>query len=147
MTVCPNMSFAITPPPDTQTQPRRSPDQCSHAFSVDGGATRIHFVFVRVIKRLTLREFAGRHPKTRRYLDDWHRIVRAAMWQSLVDVRRTFPSADMVKTASGKPVVVFNVCGNEFRLIVAIHFNKQRVYILRLLPHAEYSKDRWKAEL
>lgn len=65
----------------------------------------------------------------------------------MVDVRRTFPSADLVKVASGRQVIVFNVCGNEFRLIVAVHFDRQKVFILRLLSHAEYSKENWKAEL
>lgn len=65
----------------------------------------------------------------------------------MVDVRRTFPSADMVTVASGRQVIVFNVCGNEFRLIVAVHFDRQKVFILRLLSHAEYSKENWKAEL
>jgi mRNA interferase HigB len=42
---------------------------------------------------------------------------------------------------------VFNVCGNDFRLIVAIHYNRGIVYTLRFLTHAEYSKDKWKKEL
>jgi len=104
------------------------------------------FVSVRIIKRPTLREFAGRHPKTGRYLDDWQRVVRAAAWNNLADVRRTFPSADLVKVASGRQVTVFNVCGNAFRLIVAMHFDRQRVFVLRLLSHAEYDKENWKAE-
>ena len=44
-------------------------------------------------------------------------------------------------------MLVFNVCGNTYRLIVAIHFDRQLVYTLRFLTHAEYSKDRWKDEL
>ena len=65
----------------------------------------------------------------------------------MVDVRRTFPSTDMVKVSSGRQVLGFNVCGNEFRLIVAVHFDRQKMFILRLLSHAEYSKENWKAEL
>jgi mRNA interferase HigB len=48
---------------------------------------------------------------------------------------------------SGKSAVVFNVCGNTYRLIVAIHFDRQIAYTLRFLTHAEYSKDSWKNEL
>jgi mRNA interferase HigB len=40
-----------------------------------------------------------------------------------------------------------NICGNEFRLIAAIHFNRQLVFLLRFLTHAEYSKEKWKEEL
>ena len=44
-------------------------------------------------------------------------------------------------------MTVFNICGNKYRLIAAIHYNRQRVYVLRLLRHAEYSKDFWKDRL
>ena len=73
--------------------------------------------------------------------------MRQATWGSLQDVRRVYPPADAVTVASGGTVTVFNLCGNKYRLIVAIHFNRQRVYILRLLRHAEYSKGRWKETL
>jgi mRNA interferase HigB len=49
--------------------------------------------------------------------------------------------------ASGSTVTVFNVCGNKYRLVAAIHYDRQRVYILRLLRRAEYSKDLWKKKL
>ncbi len=41
-------------------------------------------------------------------------------------------------------MTVFNIRGNRYRLIAAIHYNTQRVYVLRLLTHAQYSKDLWK---
>jgi mRNA interferase HigB len=44
-------------------------------------------------------------------------------------------------------VIVFNVCGNQYRLIVAMHFNKQMAYTLRFLTHSEYGRDDWKNEL
>jgi mRNA interferase HigB len=43
--------------------------------------------------------------------------------------------------------VVFNICGNAYRLICAIHYNTGKVFLLRFLTHAEYDKDRWKDEL
>jgi mRNA interferase HigB len=52
-----------------------------------------------------------------------------------------------VRVASGNPVVVFNVCGNHFRLVCAIHYNNGKVFLLRFLTHAEYDKNRWKDEL
>jgi mRNA interferase HigB len=80
-------------------------------------------------------------------LEIWRTVVKAATWRNLMEVRRTYPGTDSVKVSSGRQVQVFNVCGNEYRLIVAVHFNRQIVYTLRFLTHAEYSKDRWKAEL
>ena len=73
--------------------------------------------------------------------------MRAAAWRNLADVRRCYGSADMVLVGSKKPVIVFNVCGNTYRLIVAMHFDRQMAYTLRFLTHAEYSKDTWKDEL
>jgi mRNA interferase HigB len=58
-----------------------------------------------------------------------------------------YPGADPVEVASGRQVIVFNVCGNTYRLIVALHFDRQWAYTLRFLTHAEYSKNRWKDEL
>jgi mRNA interferase HigB len=88
-----------------------------------------------------------KHPNAARYLEIWRTVVKAATWRNLMEVRRTYPGTDSVKVSSGRQVQVFNVCGNEYRLIVAVHFNRQIVYTLRFLTHAEYSKDRWKAEL
>ena len=73
--------------------------------------------------------------------------MRLAAWRNLADVRRSYPSADTVRVSSGRPVLVFNVCGNSYRLIMAMHFDRQMAYTLRFLTHAEYSIDRWKDEL
>jgi mRNA interferase HigB len=102
---------------------------------------------MRVITRKRLREFAQRHPETAEPPQKWYRLFRAAKWQNLQDVRRAYPHADSVTVASGTAVIVFNICGNKYRLIAAIHYNRQRVYVLRLLRHAEYSKGFWKDAL
>lgn len=102
---------------------------------------------MRIITRKRLREFAQQHPDAAEPLQDWYRLFREAGWQGLQDVRRVYPHADAVTVASGNTVTVFNLCGNQYRLIAAIHYNRQRVYVLRLLRHAEYSKDLWKDRL
>jgi mRNA interferase HigB len=102
---------------------------------------------VRIVKERFLRDAAEQYPKAARYLAAWTKTVRLAAWRSLADVRQTYASADLVRVGSGKHVFVFNVCGNAFRLIVAMHFDRQMAYTLRFLTHAEYSKDNWKHEL
>jgi mRNA interferase HigB len=94
-----------------------------------------------------LRDAAEQYPKAAKWLAAWVVATRAAGWRGLAEVRRTYPSADWVRVGSGKPVLVFNVCGNTYRLIVAMHFDRQTAYTLRFLTHAEYSTDRWKDEL
>jgi len=54
---------------------------------------------------------------------------------------------DRVTAGSGRPVFVFNIAGNRFRLIAAIHFNQQRIFTLWFLTHAEYDNENWKREL
>jgi mRNA interferase HigB len=102
---------------------------------------------VRIIKEKFLRDAAEQYPKAAKYLAAWTANVRAASWQNMADVRGIYGSADVVHVRSGRPVIVFNVCGNTYRLIVAMHFNSQLTYMLRFLTHAEYDKDRWKDEL
>jgi mRNA interferase HigB len=102
---------------------------------------------VRLIKRMTLREYARRFPRAATPLDTWSRLTRSAAWGGLVDTRRTFPHADQVKVKSGRTVTVFNIAGNAFRLITAIHYDRRKVFVLNFLTHAEYSRDSWKDRL
>lgn len=67
--------------------------------------------------------------------------------RSLNDTRATYSHADPVRVASGRNVVVFNIAGNKFRLITALHYDRSIAYILRFLTHADYDKNRWKSEL
>jgi len=100
-----------------------------------------------IIKEKFLKEAAPPKTKAGKWLDAWTMVVKAAEWRSIHDVRQTYRSADPVKVASGRNVIVFNVCGNDYRLIVAIHYDKRRVYTLRFMTHADYDKNHWKQEL
>lgn len=102
---------------------------------------------MRLITRTTLREYGRRFPKAKTPLEDWARVTLQSEWHSLVETRKTFPHADQVKVASGRLITIFNICGNDFRLITAIHYNRRKVFVLDFLTHAEYSKDTWKMRL
>jgi len=102
---------------------------------------------VRIIKQSHLRRLAGRHPRSASAAENWLAVAKQGRWGSLTDVRRTFPHADAVTVASGNTVTIFNIAGNQLRLITAIHYRAQLVFILRLLTHAEYSKNTWKEQL
>jgi len=102
---------------------------------------------VRIIAEGTVRQWAGDHARAAVSLRQWVKVVRPVRWRSFAELRQTFPSADLVSVKSGRKVAVFNVGGNEFRLICAVHFNTGMVFALRFLSHAEYSKDNWKDEL
>lgn len=102
---------------------------------------------MRVIKPSRIREYAREHVDASSYLMAWLRVARKADWTGLHDLRRNYPRADGVQVASGNIVTVFNVCGNKYRLITAIKYSFGRIYVLRFLTHAEYDKEKWKAEL
>jgi mRNA-degrading endonuclease HigB of HigAB toxin-antitoxin module len=65
---------------------------------------------VRIIKESYLRDAAKAYPKAAKYLTVWIVTVRAAQWDNLADLRRSYPSADQVIVRSGRSVIVFNVC-------------------------------------
>ena len=101
---------------------------------------------MRLITRKRLKQAAAVHPRAKPKLNHWERITRAASWKDLNQTRATFPHADPVTVKSGRKVIVFNIA-NDFRLITAIHFNLGRIFILKFLTHAEYSKDLWRNDL
>ncbi|CAA9374764.1 hypothetical protein AVDCRST_MAG94-4450 [uncultured Leptolyngbya sp.] len=92
-----------------------------------------------VITRSALTEFWQIHPNAEAALRTWYKLTAQVRWRNFVDVRQTFPSADLV----GK-FTVFNVGGNNYRLIALVDFNYQKVFIRHVLTHAEYDKEAWK---
>lgn len=83
-------------------------------------------------------------PLAASWLDCFRTTAKRARWQNLVELRRSYPHADLAVVSSGRKVTIFNVAGTKYRLITAIHFDRQILYALQFLTHAEYSKNRWK---
>ena len=92
-----------------------------------------------VITRKRLNEFTDKYPETKAGLARWYSLVKRNKFSSFPDLKDFFPDADQV----GK-LTVFNVGGNKVRVIAAIHYNRQRIYVRAVLTHAEYEKGKWK---
>jgi mRNA interferase HigB len=92
-----------------------------------------------VITRKRIHEFSALHPDSKGALTAWYAIVNRTKYKSFNELRRTFPSADLVGNK-----IVFNIGGNKYRLVTAIHFNRGKVYIRHILTHAEYDRGGWK---
>jgi len=92
-----------------------------------------------IITRKRLLEFAEEHENTSTVLDTWYRIVKNSEISNFSELRKIFPSADKVDN-----LTVFNIGGNKIRLIAAIHYNTQCLYIRHVLTHKEYDKEKWK---
>jgi mRNA interferase HigB len=92
-----------------------------------------------VISRKALRTFWQREPDSEQSLRRWHKLMTTTDFGSFAELRETFPSADMVDD-----LTVFNIGGNRYRLIAAVHFNRHKVYVRHVLTHAEYDQGNWK---
>ena len=91
---------------------------------------------MRVITEEPLKEYIARFPDTRTALQSWLKTVRKAKWTNFADVKRDFNSVDNV----GNQHYVFNIRGNNHRLVVVIKFTIQWIYIRVIGTHSEYDK-------
>lgn len=96
---------------------------------------------MRIISEKRLREFGERYPEARGPLKGWRQNVRQARWANFAELRAMYPQADRVGRCT-----VFNIGGNNYRLVSAIHYNTGVVYVRHVLTHAEYEQEKWKRE-
>lgn len=91
---------------------------------------------MRIIAVSTLREFWTRHGRedAEQPLRAWVHIVRAAEWLRPTDIKTMFNSADVLANDQ----VVFDIRGNKYRLVAAVHYRGKRVYVRFIGTHAEY---------
>ncbi len=91
---------------------------------------------MRVIAISTLREFWTKHPDSEQALREWYVKTDRVNWSSLNDIRNDSNSVDNVKNQR----YVFNIKGNDYRLVAAIKFTPKLVYIRFVGTHSEYDK-------
>jgi len=85
-----------------------------------------------------LRDFAARHRDAAGPLAVWYAIMSRTDFGSFAELKRVFGAVDKVGTFT-----VFDIGGNKYRLIAAIHYNRNKVYIRHVLTHAEYDRNKW----
>ena len=84
----------------------------------------------------TLRAFWRRHPEAEQPLKAWYDEAKGASWQSPAEIKAQYRSASFVSSNR----VVFNIKGNKYRLIVAVAYRLQAVYIKFVGTHADYDR-------
>ena len=94
---------------------------------------------MRIIAKSRLLSLAAAYGDCIQQVTAWYHIASKAHWQNLSDVRQTFRHADIVGDKT-----VFNIKGNDYRLIVHIRYDIGIIYIRNLLTHADYDKGAWK---
>ena len=91
---------------------------------------------MRIFTEEALKEYAEEHPDSKVALQEWAVIVKRSEWTCFADIKKTFSSADNV----GNQYYVFNIKGNNYRLVVVIKFTVKFVYIRFIGTHKEYDK-------
>jgi len=92
---------------------------------------------MKIIKRQVLVDFGKIYPQSRSSLQHWYQLTRRGRWETPADVKQVFGSAvDFV----GNERVVFDIKGNDFRLIAEINYRRQAVFIRFLDTHEEYDR-------
>jgi mRNA interferase HigB len=82
----------------------------------------------------TLKEFGQRYADSEGPLKAWYEEAKERKWKSPADIKATYKNASILKDNR----VVFNIKGNDYRLIVKVHYNTGVVYIRFVGTHSEY---------
>ena len=93
-------------------------------------------VHMRIIALRTLRLFWEQHPDAQQALQAWYRDARRATWTTPADIKNVYRNASIV----GNNRVVFNIRGNQYRLVVAVNYTSGIIYIRFNGTHQDYDK-------
>lgn len=91
---------------------------------------------MRIFTEKPLKLYAEAHPESKSAIQDWIKKVKQSRWQNFSDIKKTFNSVDYV----GNQHYVFNIKGNDYRLVVVVMFRPEFVYIRFIGTHSEYDR-------
>ena len=91
---------------------------------------------MRIIAKKTLVAFWAKHPDARVALEAWYAEAKAAEWSNPTDIKTRYRHASILRSSR----VVFNIGGNKYRLVAAIHYRGRRVYVRFIGTHKEYDQ-------
>ena len=91
---------------------------------------------MRIISLSALREFWRKHPDAEIPLRSWYAVARRAVWSRPTEIKEAYRNASF--TANNR--VVFNIKGNDYRLVVAVHYNRGLMFVRFIGTHREYDR-------
>ena len=91
---------------------------------------------MRIIALGTLRGFWREHPDTEVPLRAWYAIARRAVWRRPAEIKVAYRSASFA--ANNR--VIFNIKGNDYRLVVAVHYNRGLMFVRFVGTHRDYDR-------
>lgn len=92
---------------------------------------------MKLLGKPTLREFMDQYADARSQVESWEAEVEAAEWKKPLDLKQRYPKASLI----GNQQVVFNICGNRYRLWVSVAYQTGVVVVRKIGTHKEY--DGW----
>ncbi len=91
---------------------------------------------MRIVTFAAIKVYENKHPEASVALREWFTKTKEANWDSLADIKKTFNSVDYVTNNR----YVFNIKGNDFRLVAIVIFTSKKVYIRFIGTHKAYDK-------
>jgi mRNA interferase HigB len=91
---------------------------------------------MRVISLKALKDYWRKEPSAEEELRAWHAEAKNAAWKTPADIKAKYKEASILKARR----VVFNICGNKYRLVVRINYQYAVIYIRFVGTHKEYNK-------
>lgn len=91
---------------------------------------------MKIISFKQLREFYEKEPKSEIAIKEWYKKAEKANWNNFSDIKKTFNSTDSV----GDMRYVFNIKGNEYRIVAKVFFTIKSIYIRFVGTHKEYDR-------
>ena len=95
---------------------------------------------MKIISNSALRAFAALHPQAEEPLQGWRRVIEKNRFGNWAEMKNAFNMIDKVGE-----LTVFDIGGNNYRLVAYVRFKKQIVYIKAVLTHRDYDKGAWKS--
>ncbi len=92
-----------------------------------------------ILNSRAISQFIKQHADAEAPLKDWVTKTNAAEWKNNADVQKTFNNTDHL----GDQKFIFNIGGNNFRMAAMVWIASERVYVLKLMTHAEYDKEKF----
>lgn len=89
-----------------------------------------------IISFKKLKDYFTKEPNSRVGFQDWYKTAKKSDWDNFADLKNTFNSADNV----GNNRYVFNIKGNNYRIVAIVRFNIKRVFIRWVGNHKDYDK-------
>ena len=91
---------------------------------------------MRIVGRKKFEAFCKGRPDAEKQLRAWHVEVKHANWKTSHELKQVYGTASIL----GSRRVVFNICGNKYRLVVEISYERQVVYVRFIGTHKEYNR-------